>query len=386
MKDNVIYFDNAATTFPKPREVLSAMRDCAENWCGNAGRASHSIALRSAEAIYDARENAASFFGSKAENVIFTLNTTYALNMAIKGNMRSGGHMLISDMEHNSTLRPVARLAAERRISYDVFPTHKNGEPLSTAEIISGIISRLRPDTRLISAIHTSNVCSYTLPIREIGALCHRYGLVFCVDGAQGAGHSDINMIRDNIDVLCLPGHKGLYAPQGVGMMILGNGINPQTLIEGGNGVNSRELSMGSILPEKYEGGTLCTPAIEGLSKGIDFLRSVGTSSISAHEKALWQKTFSGLSEISGIKIYECGFSGGVLLFSLDGVSSDDLGEALSKRGFCLRTGYHCAPLAHKTLCTDEGGALRVSFSVFNTEREVEMLVDAVYEISREEK
>lgn len=386
MKDNVIYFDNAATTFPKPREVLSAMRDCAENWCGNAGRSAHPIALKSAEAIYDARECAASFFGCKAEGVIFTLNTTYALNMAIKGIMWRGGHMLISDMEHNSTLRPVARLAAERKISYDVFQTHKNGEPLPTSEIISGIISRLRPDTRLISAIHTSNICSYSLPIREIGALCHRYGLVFCVDGAQGAGHSDINMSRDNVDILCLPGHKGLYAPQGVGMMLLSDSVSPQTLIEGGNGVNSRELSMGGILPEKYEGGTLCTPAIVGLQRGLEFIRSVGIGSIAAHERALWQKAFSGLSTIDGIKIYESGYSGGVLLFSIDGTNSDNLGESLSQRGFCLRTGYHCAPLAHKTICVNEGGALRVSFSVFNTEREVDMLIDAVRAIISEEK
>lgn len=386
MKDNIIYFDNAATTFPKPREVLTAMRDCAENWCGNAGRGSHPLALKSAEAIYAARENIASFFACRAENTVFTLNTTYALNMAIKGIMERGGHVLISDMEHNSTLRPVARLASDRRISYDIFPTHKDGAPLPTEEILSGIISRLRPETKLVCAIHTSNICSYSLPIGEIGALCHRYGLLFCVDGAQGAGHHDINMIRDKIDILCLPGHKGLYAPQGVGMLLLGDGINLRTLIEGGNGVNSLDASMGSILPEKHEGGTLCTPAIAGLSAGTDFIRSVGISSLVAHERVLWQKTFSGLCEIPGTTVYAPESAGGVLLFNLSDFDADELGDALSQRGFCLRTGYHCAPLAHRALGTPDGGAVRVSFSVFNTEREVDMLVDAVSEIAKSRK
>ena len=386
MKENIIYFDNAATTFPKPREVISAMQDCAENWCGNAGRGSHRLALKSAEAIYAARERIASLFGGEVERVAFTMNTTYALNMAIKGIMGRGGHVLISDMEHNSVFRPIARLARDRRISYDIYPTHKDGLPLSTNEIISGIIARLRPETRLVCAIHTSNICSYSLPISEIGALCRRHGIFFCVDAAQGAGHSDINMRRDSIDLLCMPGHKGLYSPQGVGILMLGDGISLDTLIEGGNGVSSLEAYMGSILPERHEGGTLPTPAIVGLSAGIDFLRSVGISSVSAHEKALWQKTFTGLCSIDGIRIYSKDDPGGVLLFNIDGMHPDEVGDALSERGFCLRTGYHCAPLAHKTLKTGEGGALRISFSVFNTEREVDLLINAVSEIANYQK
>ena len=381
MNERIIYFDNAATTFPKPRGVLDAARDCAEKYCGNAGRGAHPLALASAEAIFAAREALASLFGADPERVVFTLNTTYALNMAIKGVMARGGHALISDMEHNSTLRPLARLTRDRRVSYGVFPTHREGIPMTTEEIISGIISRVRPDTRLICAIHTSNICSYSLPVREIGALCHRLGITFCVDAAQAAGHFDIDMQRDNIDILCLPGHKGLYAPQGVGAMILGGGILVDTLIEGGNGVNSLELSMGIISPERYEGGTLCTPAIAGLKAGVEFIGSLGLSTASAHEKALWHKAYSLLSSIGGVTVYAPEYSGGVLLFNLDGIHSDEVGSLLAEQNICVRTGYHCAPLAHKTLGTPDGGAVRVSFSVFNTESEVDALCQAVREI-----
>ena len=378
MSEKIIYLDNAATTFPKPRPVLESMIDCAENWCGNAGRGAHPLALASAEAIFATREALASLFGADTERVVFTLNTTYALNMAIKGIMSRGGHVLISDMEHNSTLRPVARLAREKKISYDVYSTHRDSFPLTTEEIISGIISRLRPETKLVCAIHTSNICSYSLPVREIGALCHRLGLLFCVDAAQAAGHCEIDMRRDNIDILCIPGHKGLYAPQGVGAVILGEGVSLDTLIEGGNGVNSLELSMGNVLPEKYEGGTLSTPSIVGLSSGIEFIGAIGTGTVAAHEKALWHKAYSSLSEIGGITVYAPESPGGVLLFNIDGTDPDEVGNLLSEKGICVRTGYHCAPLAHKTLMTRDGGAVRISFSVFNTEGDINALAEAV--------
>ncbi len=378
MDNRIIYFDNAATTFPKPQSVLDAARDCAENFCGNAGRGSHPLALKSAEAVYSAREALASFFSASPENVIFTLNTTQSLNLAIKGAMPRGGHILISDMEHNSVLRPIARLQRDRRISYDIFPTHKNGVPLPTDEIISGIIRRLRPNTRMLCAIHTSNICSYSLPIREIGALCKRHGLLFCVDAAQAAGHSHISLCEDSIDMLCFPGHKGLYAPQGVGALIIRDSLALDTLIEGGNGVSSLELSMGYISPERYEGGTLCTPAINGLCAGIEFINDIGLDTVCAHERSLYNQAYLALSSIDGIELYGAEASGGTMLFNIRGMHPDELGAYLSERGFCLRTGYHCAPLAHKALCTPEGGAVRLSFSLFNTESEVDALCVAI--------
>ncbi len=381
MHDKIIYFDNAATTFPKPRSVHDAARDCAENYCGNSGRGSHELALKSAETVFSARESLSSLFCADPENVIFTLNTTQSLNLAIKGIMSRGGHVLISDMEHNSTLRPIARLARDRKITYDIFPTRKNGLPLSTDEILSGMIRRLRPTTRMVCAIHTSNICSYSLPIRDIGALCRRHGLIFAVDAAQAAGHSDISLEADNIDLLSLPGHKGLYSPQGVGALIMRQGLSLDTLIEGGNGVNSLELSMGTLSPERFEGGTLCTPALAGLVAGIEFINNIGTDSISAHERMLWHKAYSGLSRLDGVQIFDAESPGGIILFNKLDIPSDELGAQLSERGICVRTGYHCAPLAHKALNTPEGGAVRASFSVFNTEGEVDALLEAVSSI-----
>ncbi len=384
MLQNVMYFDNAPTTFPKPQSVLNAAYECMSEYCGNAGRGSHPIAMMSAEKVFEARVALADFFGSTPENVVFTLNTTYALNMAIKGVMSNGGHMLISNMEHNSVLRPAARMARDNVLRYDIFKAYDKTKPLSTKEIITNIISKLRKDTKMLTCIHSSNICSYSLPIREIGELCRRHGILFCVDAAQSAGHLPINMEKDCIDILCLPAHKGLYAPQGCGIMIMRKGLQKlATLTEGGNGVNSLELSMGNESPERYEGGTLCTPAIAGLVSGIEFIRSFGLHTIGDHERKLWRQTYDRLSSIKGLTIYD-DTEGSVLLFNINGIPADDVGELLSDRGFCLRTGYHCSPLAHKALGTAEGGAVRIGFGIFNTEKEVDSLCLAIRDIVRQ--
>lgn len=381
MLQNIVYFDNAATTFPKPQSVLNAAYECMSEYCGNAGRGSHPIAMMSAEKVFEARESVADFFGSTPENVVFTLNTTYALNMAIKGVMSNGGHMLISNMEHNSVLRPAARMARDNVLRYDIFKAYDKTKPLGPKEIITNIISKLRKDTKMLTCIHSSNICSYSLPIREIGEFCRRHGILFCVDAAQSAGHLPINMEKDCIDILCLPAHKGLYAPQGCGIMIMRKGLQKLvTLAEGGNGVNSLELSMGNESPERYEGGTLCTPAIAGLVSGIEFIRSFGLHTIGDHERKLWRQTYDRLSSIKGLTIYD-DTEGSVLLFNVNGIPADDVGELLSDRGFCLRTGYHCSPLAHKALGTADGGAVRIGFGIFNTEKEVDSLCLAIHDI-----
>ncbi len=378
---DIIYLDNAATTFPKPESVIMDSVECMKTYCGNPGRGSHYIALKSAEKVFETREAIASLFGASPENVIFTLNTTYALNMAIKGVMKDGGHLLISNMEHNSVLRPAAQLAKDDVLRYDVFKAYDKDRKLTTHEIIENIVKRLRPSTKMLTCIHSSNICSYTLPIREIGRLCRRLGIIFCVDAAQSAGHTPINMKDDFIDILCLPAHKGLYSPQGLGIMILGDDApRLSTLLEGGNGVNSLELSMGELSPERYESGTLCTPAIAGLCAGIEFIKSLGTDSIAQRERFLWEKAFDRLSSLRRIKIYDES-SGSVLLFNVEGMAADTVGEILSKDGFCLRTGYHCSPLAHRALGTPEGGAIRVGLGIFNTERDLDLLRAKLAEI-----
>ena len=382
MLQNIVYFDNAATTFPKPQSVLYSAYECMSEYCGNSGRGSHPIAMMSAEKVFEARESVADFFGSSPENVVFTLNTTYALNMAIKGVMSGGGHMLISNLEHNSVLRPAARMARDNVLRYDIFKAYDKHKTLTAKEIIGNIISKLRKDTKMLTCIHSSNICSYSLPIREIGEFCRRHGILFCVDAAQSAGHLPINMEKDCIDILCLPAHKGLYSPQGCGIMIMRKGLpRLSTLAEGGNGVNSLELSMGNESPERYEGGTLCTPAIAGLVSGIEFIRGFGLHTIQNHERKLWRQTYDFLSSIKDLTIYD-DTEGSVLLFNINGIPADNVGAMLSDRGFCLRTGYHCSPLAHKALETADGGAVRVGFGIFNTEKEVDILCTSIRNIA----
>lgn len=380
---HIIYFDNSATTYPKPQSVIDTTVECMDDYCGNPGRGSHPLAIRSAEKVFEAREAVGSFFGASAENVIFTFNTTYALNMAIKGVMSRGGHLLISNMEHNSVLRPVAKLAQEKKISYDTFTAFNPHKKLTSDDIIADIISKLRPNTKMIVCLHSSNICSHTLPIGEIGKLCRRFGLIFTLDAAQSAGHIDIKMDRDCIDILCVPSHKGLYGPQGCGIMILREGFRPDTVIEGGNGINSLDIGMGLESPERYEAGTLCTPAIAGLCSGVNFVKDLGVENISRHEIRLHSRAVSQLENIKKVVIYDRNSHGGVLLFNIEGLPADHVGDLLSEQGFCLRTGYHCSSLAHKALGTPDGGAVRAGFGIFNDDREVDMLCEAVEKISK---
>ena len=382
----MIYFDNAATTFPKPISVYSEVEHCIRSYCGNPGRGSHSLSRAAAEKIYDCREEAASFFGLEApENVIFTVNTTTALNMAIKGILRHGDHVLISDMEHNSVLRPIARLAEEGRITYDIFPTFSDNETMPTSDRICREIScRILPQTRAVICAHASNICSSSLPLTEIGAFCHAHGLYLIVDGAQSAGILPINMAHMNIDMLCVPGHKGLYGIQGSGMLLLAPGITLETLTEGGNGVNSLDTIMPELSPERYESGTLPTPAIAGLCEGIRFVRRLGVEAIAAHEQQLGYRLQELLLNTQGVKVYASQFVGSTVLFSVDGMPSDAVGRALDTHGFCVRCGFHCSALGHHTLGTPPSGAVRVSFGYFNRPAEVEQFYRTLREILRD--
>lgn len=382
----MIYLDNAATTFPKPTSVCTEVDRCVRFYCGNPGRGAHTLSRAAADKIYECREEAASFFGLDApENVIFTVNTTTALNLAIKGLLHRGDHVLISDMEHNSVLRPIDRLAREGVITYDIFPTHTDSETVPSSErICREILRRIQLQTKAVICAHASNICSSVLPLGEIGALCRSRGLLFIVDGAQSAGILPIDMTRMKIDALCLPGHKALFGIQGCGLLLLGHGILPETLTEGGNGVNSLDSTMPDLPPERYESGTLPTPAIAGLCEGLRFVRRVGLEAIEAHEKRLYRRTRELLMNTAGIRVYAPQYVGSTLLFSADGISSDALGRALDARGICVRCGFHCTALGHRTLGTSDSGAVRVSFSYFNRMQEVDHFHRALQESCHE--
>ena len=373
-----VYLDHAATSFPKPSAVVSAVTDCMKYRGGNPGRSSHTLALEAAREIYACREVAAAMFGAEADRVIFTLNTTHALNLAIKGIMGRGGHAICSDMEHNSVYRPLYRLAREGICDLDVFDTFPAAPLRSDGMILSSLASKLRPDTRMVVCAHASNICSAVLPIRRIGELCRRRGILFVVDGAQSAGALDLDMERDHIDVLCLPGHKGLMGPQGTGMLILGKGVTLDTLMEGGNGMDSLRGDMSEDAPERYEAGTLQTPAIAGLRAGMEFVGSVGIEAIREHERALGVGLRDRLMEIPKVTVYAPHREGGVVLFSVAGYTSEEVGQRLDREGICVRSGFHCSALGHRTLGTPDGGAVRVSFGWGSRVRDGEAVLRVV--------
>ena len=378
----MIYLDNAATSFPKPRRVAEEQLRCMQIYGGNPGRGSHALALAAAEKIYACREELASFFGSSnPENVIFTMNATMALNTAIKGLLRQGDHVLISDMEHNAVFRPIHKLAREKKITYDVFKTFPTLAARTPQMICSSILELIRPNTKMLVCAHASNICSATLPLQEIGALCRKKGILFVVDAAQSAGHLPIDMQQMQIDALCVPGHKGLWGPQGCGALILGDGIVADTLMEGGSGYNSLEGDMPEEAPERYEAGTLPTPAIAGLLEGVREVKRRGVDHIHTHEVALTGRLYENLYAMPKITLYAPHHKGSVLLFSLQDLSADRVGAFLNERGFCVRTGFHCAALAHATLGTPASGAVRVSPSLFNTASQIDAFAEALKEL-----
>ena len=369
------YLDNAATSFPKPPEVYGEVMRSLMLYGGNAGRGAHRLSLAAADKIYECRALAAEMLGvADVERIFFTLNATYGLNTVIKGLLKKGDHVLISDMEHNAVYRPVYRLAKEGRVAYSTYKSYAADKDRTDEKICGGILGGLRRNTKMVICNHHSNICSAKMPIKKIGELCKRAGVLFTVDGSQSAGHEKIAVDEMGIDALCVPSHKGFYGPQGCGIVALGKGVLPLSLAEGGNGVNSLEGEMPQFSPERYEAGTLPTPAIAGLYQGMKFVKDVGIEEISDLENKLFLQARERLSEIKGVEIYLPEMTGAILSFNIEGISADKVGALLDKRGVCVRSGYHCSALGHKTLKTYDRGTVRVSFGAFNDETDVDEL------------
>ena len=371
----MIYLDNAATTFPKPAGVVQAVNECLSRYCGNPGRGAHPLSLASAEKIYDCRTALADFFGAEApERVIFTYNATYALNLAIKGLFRAGAHILISELEHNAVRRPLCALRRDQNATFERFPV----VGLSPAQILEGIRARTRPQTAGIVCTHASNVCSISLPLAEIGAFCHARGLFFIVDAAQSAGHLAIDMKQMRISALALPAHKALYGIQGAGALLLAKGVDLRPLFEGGSGSDSLAEEMPANPPERYEAGTLATPAIAGLLAGMEFLQAYGIEHICTQEKELFRAARERLESIPTITVYAREQEGAVLLFDHTDYAPEEIARSLAREGICVRAGYHCAPLAHEALGTLARGAVRLGFGAFNTPEDLDALWKAL--------
>lgn len=369
----LVNFDNAATTYPKPKEVRLAVNNAVEMLGGNAGRGGHQLAARTSAAVFSSRETIAEFFGAEAENVVFTLNCTAALNMAVKGIMHDGGHLIISGMEHNSVARPAAALAIEKKIMLSVADVYSNNEMT-----VDSFRNHIRPDTKAIVCTYASNVTGQLMPIKKIADLCKEKGICFIVDGAQVCGIIDVKL-SDGINILCTAGHKGLYGVTGTGLLITDGKYKIHPIIEGGTGSSSTGLKQPDFLPDSLESGTMNVLGAISLKSGIDFINRIGVERIRRHEERMCDIFINGLKNDKRIKIYrrnECEYVP-IVSFNISGVPSEKTAQLLSEKGFCLRAGFHCAALAHSTLGTDNG-TVRFAPSVFSREKDVIRLVKTI--------
>lgn len=370
------YFDNAATSSPKPESVYEAVELAIKKYNANPGRAGHRKAIEAGRKIFEVRDKIAKFFNLKNNlNVVFTANATESLNFAIKGTVPSGASVITTNFEHNSSLRPLFYMQDEKGVKLTFVNTYKEIERSITSE------------TKVVVINHISNVNGTVQDIRKIGEICKKYGLLFILDASQSAGYLDIDMERDNIDVLCTTGHKSLFGIQGVGILCVREGVDIKPLLEGGTGSFSKLSRQPMEMPEKLEAGTLNTPGIMSLGAGIDFINNFGLDKIRNHENQLTEYFIQELEKIETIKVYKSitEKQGPVVSLNMVGIDSADLASVLDEEfGIMVRPGFHCAPLAHKAIGTYEIGTIRFSFGFFNSLEDVKYAIEALKNISEQ--
>lgn len=372
----MVYFDNAATTYPKPVSVITAMSKAMVNFGANPGRSGHKLSMETAEAVFASREKCAGFFGAETENTVFMLNCTYALNMAIKGILTSNSHIITSDLEHNAVIRPIHAASKENGISYSL--AHVSADDNETVRNFERLINSR---TKAVVCTCASNVTGQILPYRKIGEMCRKHGLCFILDAAQGSGVLPINLKEDNINIICSAGHKGLYGPMGTGLMITDGKFRLRTIIEGGTGSASKEIEQPEFLPDRFESGTINTSGAISLGVGIDFVNDKGIATIHNHEWKLCRLFFDEIRNNPKVTLYSEEYDKSrvpIVPFNIGGISSEETAGMLSREGFFLRGGFHCAFLAHKQMGTIETGAVRFAPSVFNTRAEVMQFIRTI--------
>ena len=381
-----IYLDHAATSFPKPAQVLQAVyRHMAENGC-NINRGGYDRAYALEEIVLETREKLCTLFGGDdCRNVVFTKNVTEGLNLLLKGYLKPGDHVLVSSMEHNAVMRPLRQMET-RGVSFTRIPCTQEGEL-----IVPEMELRLRSNTKAVIMTHASNVCGTMMPLAEVGAFCRRHGLRFFVDGAQTAGVFPIDMKQMNISALAFTGHKGLHGPQGVGGVILREGLEREIepLISGGTGSISHTEEIPEFMPDRFEAGTPNLPGIVGLHAALEWIENTGMDAIRAHELALTERFLTGLKELEAkgrIRLFgrrDCENRTGVVSIQTKNLDIAQAAYLLdSHYGIMTRVGLHCAPSAHQTLHTYPTGTLRFSFGFANTPAHVDAALCAMEEIT----
>jgi len=379
----MIYLDNAATTFPKPPDVLRDMVEIVQRSGVSPGRGSYDMATEAQRLVDETRAALARFFGTPdPQRVIFALNATDALNLAIQGLAQPGDHVVATRLEHNSVLRPLYHLRRQGVISYDLAPFNAAGtvEP-------EAVQAALKPNTRLVAISHVSNVLGTVQPIARIGKVCAERGVPLLVDCAQSAGVLPIDMEAMHISVLAFTGHKSLLGPTGIGGLAIQPGLEIRTTRFGGTGIDSRSLTHTQDMPHRLEAGTLNFMGIIGLSRGLDYVTQRGVGDIHEGEMALVRRLASGLGGLDNVEMY-CAESfeerAAVLTINVKGMHPSDVGAILDGDfDIAVRTGLHCAPLVHETLGTFPEGAVRFSPGPFNSEDDIDRAVAAVTAISR---
>lgn len=378
--NKMIYFDNAATSIPKPSAVGQAILE-ALNKFGGAGRGGHPAALEASRCIYKARVAIGKLFGCAPERTIFTSNATESLNIAIEGLLTTKDHVITTAMEHNSVLRPLYRQQAK-------------GMGLSIVDIDSkGNIDykdfdrALKATTRAVVCTHASNLIGTLINLEYISSFCRENNLLLIVDAAQTAGVFPIDIEKMGIDVLCFTGHKGLLGPQGTGGMCIRSGLSIAPMKVGGSGTHSYSKAQPAEMPEALEAGTLNAHGIAGLLAGVEYIKKTGLDTIQKKELTLTKQFREGVAAVKGVHIYgdTNRQHAPIVTLNVDSMASSEVGDILANEfNICVRTGAHCAPLAHIALGTCEQGAVRFSFSSFNTNKEIETGIRAITEISKQ--
>lgn len=378
--------DNAATTFPKPEQAAEAIRKFITDIGANAGRSGHSCSVHAGRIIYEAREAAAALFNiGDPLRVIFTLNATAAINTALYGILEEGDLIVTSDAEHNSSMRPIMELSQRKGIRLVTARTDENGV------IDYDDLRAKSKGARLVSIAHGNNVTGAVSDIKNAVDIAHENGAYFMTDAAQTAGLIEIDMESCGIDILCASGHKGLYGPQGTGIMILGENIDHRkmkTLFQGGTGSRSEEERQPEMLPDKFESGTANGPGIAGLLASIKWLSERGVEANYIHEKKMRDSLLTGLADIGCVKLYASpagSVSTGTLSFNIQGKESSEVCYRLdSTYGIMTRAGLHCAPSAHRRIGTYPGGTVRLSVGAFTSRQDVDFTINAVKELASE--
>lgn len=379
----MIYFDNAATTWPKPEEVYQAVDKCQREIGANPGRGGHGLAQKAAGIIESTRENVSRFFNIKnSSRLVFTPNATAGLNLALKGSLRAGDHVIASTLDHNSILRPLYKLF-KKGVMVTLITSTPEGH-LSPLQIKKA----LRKNTRLVCLNHASNVTGTISPVYETGEMLKGKKVKFLVDGAQTAGIYPIDVEEAHIDFLAVPGHKGLLGPQGTGCLYVREGITLESLQEGGTGSQSEKFEQPLEMPSYLESGTPNTPGIAGLGAGINFINNIGIDQVKKHKSNLLGCLLEGLKTVNGLNILgpvDPLLQAPLASFNLGNINSREISYLLDKYySIATRAGLHCAPLVHKTMGTKEQGAVRVSLGFFNNASQVDELVRALKSIVKE--